>query len=286
MKLLLASATILGLLALTSCNSNDGEDKPVTQQSLMNYFNIVTDIATGEVTYVQDVSYSVTYDYSTAKAIITLSGVKLPDSSGTPVAFPTLTTDELTWTGTADDWKKISVASVATSAQNLGNTPVLQNFTFNLKDNWIGDEGYFAYTGISYDINGYHVLSLPRYMMSSGTTKSALVGTGYVFETDETIYLIEFTPGSDKVNLTINNMTVVDGNTFRAVAINNLPVTITPAGDIYLSAEACSAVVVGSPVPDESKMPVTNLTMSIENNVLTLSYNIVIDNTHYQVSVN
>jgi len=277
-SLLAASVALLA----TSCSSDADEDR-ITNQTLSGYFNIVTNIATGQTEVFTGVSYGVEYNYDQATANISISGLKLPGD----VSYPTMTTGNVKWTADNEGWKNVSLTSLSLSSTNFANVPKVNNFVFNLRDRWYNEKTYACSTVIRFDVDEtYRVVSMPRQNAEWGTTTvkyaNSLVGE---YTTDKTAYVYELEPEKGLAHLTINNFSLSADQDILAVSIKDIPCVIDPAtGRITLSIADAAASIVGLPEEAE-KLKIKDLTMTIDAKGFSVSY-ICVDKTEtYTVSV-
>lgn len=276
-------AASVALLA-TSCSS-DADENRITSQTLSGYFNIITNTSTGQTETFTGVSYGVEYNYDTATANISISGLKLPGE----VSYPAMTTGALGWSADNDGWKNVSATSVLLSATNFANVPKINNFVFNLRDRWIEDDAYTCSTEIRYTVDDtYKVLSLPRQRVESGiTTVKYLNSPAPDYSTDDCVYVIELDLKSGLADLTVNEFSLSDDLEIQAVAIKDVPYVIdTATGRITMTKADGDATIVGAPIDSESsKMKVKDLTVTVDSRSFNASYRVEDKTETYSVMV-
>lgn len=279
-KTALLSASVA--LLMTSCSSDADEDR-ITDQTLSGYFNVVTDLNTGESEIFSGVSYNVVYNYDKMTANIAMSGLKLPGD----MSYPTLATGELPWTADNDGWKNISRSNVLLSAINYANVPMVHDFVFNLRDRWFDDDAYACSTVIHFIVNDmYQVVSIPRQTAVWGlTTVKYLNGFSGTYTTDDSVYVIEIDPETGLANLTINDFSLSDEMEILAVVIKDIPFTIDKTGTLTLTKDEASATIFGAPDPAATKMVVKDLKMTVKGGSVDASYRITENNQTYDVTV-
>ena len=284
MKLLSKSTLLLvsAAMLMTSC-SNDTDEVRITEQSLSGYFNVVTNLNTGESEIFNGVSYNVLYNYDLATSVITMSGLKLPGN----VSYPSMRTGELKWTADQDGWKNISQSSVMLSAVNFANVPEINDFVFNLRDRWYDDDAYACSTIIHFIVDDtYRVVSIPLQTIVWGVTTvkyhNSFVGE---YSTDDSVYVIELDPETGRANLTINDFSLSDEQEILAVVIKDIPFAIDKNGALTLTKDEASATILGAHDPSATKMAVKNFKMVVKGGSVDASYRVIDNNETYDVTV-
>ena len=274
-KLLLAG---LGCaLLLPSCSSKN--DNPViTEQNLGTFYNVITDINSGETTVVKDVAYSVRRNFTDMTASVGVSGLKLPDN----VSYPTFAIGPTKWEYD-NVWMNIHATTVATAA-NAGLYPEISDLTFDTYIKYYNDYSGTTFTNISYKVNSrYLVHSYPTKMAVWGTTISSIEGTSYDYTTDESIYTIEINPDNQKADITITNFSVAVDNSLLSVSIKGLPFSFATNGDLTITADNATATITGASDPSQGAMPVEGLSLKVRQGISELGYSIKIDGRTYHV---
>lgn len=281
LNIMAAAMTAGCLFATTSCSSKPDNDE-ITQQSLLNYFNVITDTQTGAATIDEGVSYMVEYNYANATAVVELSGLALPDAN----AYPTIKTQAVKWTVDNNGWKNINAAAVMTSATNYGAAPVLNDFRFNLMDRWVSDDLYAAYTRISFSIDDrWTVRSYPKNYPAFSNTTSTAQGSSYEYSTTESVYVLDIEPRIFSADLAINEFQLSDDIKVIAVGIKDLPMSLGADGTIVVKAPTATAKIVGDAEADKHAMAVTDLDLTFDGDRVKGSYNICYEGTNYAVSL-
>ncbi|MDE6395974.1 MAG: hypothetical protein K2K84_01725, partial [Muribaculaceae bacterium] len=204
---------LLGLgcaLALPSCSSKKDSDA-ITAQALSAYYNVITDIQTGEVTVSKDVSYDILRNYSDQTAQLTFKGIKLPDGQ----SYPSFVVGPVKWEYN-NSWDDIHASAVSTSATS-GIFPTVSNLTFDARVKFYNEYSGATYTNICYTVNNrYLVHSYPTAQSGWGTTVSKISGTSYDHTTENTVYTVNLDPDKGTAVLTISNFSVAVDNSFTA----------------------------------------------------------------------
>lgn len=280
MKTILTSLSVLLLAtAFTSCDNDNGNENPTTEQTLTNFFNVCTNTQTGEKSIIEDVNYIVKYEYGTKTADIRISGQSLPDGT----TYPMLTLEPLSWENGKDGWRTIDVPMVTTSATNFGNAPVLNDFEFDIKDCWNENNQYTAMTHIGYRLNQYKIVSIPESLPVFATTKVSNDKSSNDFETNSTVYLLEFNPTDNTANIVINNFLLFDDLSSGYLAIHDLALSISDDGDITIKGDNATGTTLGSNNSDTQKLPVKDVYLTLDGDDFNLTYKITVDDITYTV---
>ncbi len=265
-------------LVLPSCSSKKDKDA-ITAQTIGGYFNVITDLETGEKTVKKDVTYDILRNYGDQTAQLTFNGIKLPDNQ----SYPSFYVGPVKWDFN-NAWTDIHATSVTTTA-NSGICPTISNLTFDMWVKYFNDYIGTTYTDISYTVNNrYLVHSYPSTLAAWGTTVAKIEGTSYDHTTENSLYTVELDVDKGLANMSISNFSVAVDNSVAAVTIKELPYTLDENGNLSITAESVMAYTAGSTEPTAPGMPVSNLVFKLTRGIIDLTYTITVDGTTYNVT--
>lgn len=279
MKTKTLSFLILGAaMILPSCSKHDKDE--ITEQTLGTYYNIITDINTGEKTIQKDVSYSVRRNYSNLKVELTVTGLKLPDG----LSFPAFTVGPTKWTADGA-WLNTGATDAFVTSTSSVRIPTLTNYTFNSWIRYFDNINGSTYTEISYTVNDrYKVNSYPYVNIAWGNTVSVDTKNGQDYSTDQTIYVVEVDPEKNTATLSINNFCMSPESNISVVYIKDIPYTQADDGTLSMELTSGDAVIAGGTDDDAQKMPFTDLKFSLKRGLIRLSYGIETQLGKYNVT--
>lgn len=277
MKLLQYIVLGAASMGLAACSSTPDEPE-ITNQQLTGYYNIISNLDTGDITVATGISYDVTYNYTDKTMTMKMSGLQLPDGT----SYPTLTIGPLAWTADGQ-WKLSQAATVQTSGSNYFSAPQLTNFSFQLADRYMDENTYTATTFMRFTVNGYSVVSLPKTQTVWGNTTVTHSPTGYVVDNDNMVYVVEVNPETQLASLTVNNFSLTDEMNINAVTIRDIPYVTHALNGVELKTPRAVATVVGASDPDATRMVVTDLDFSISGLTWTASFTVNQDGNIYSV---
>ena len=186
---IIAAAAIM----LSSCSKSGSNDYTVTTM-IRDCFESVT-AKDGTNSLSGSVNYSIEINYTTAKANIIVSGLKLADGTSTP----DIQLRDLKVVGTDDGWLKITAPTI-TPAGTAGKVPSITNLEINMLiaynavygfcTRFVMDDDYSVFSGCT------------AYKLGATTTTS---GKGEPFKTKSTVYTYRLDPAKKTLDLGLTN---------------------------------------------------------------------------------
>lgn len=223
-KILTLLAAVLTLAVFTSCDKEKNEEH-ITAQQVPGCFASVKNIATGTEACYNGISYQIEINYTTLKATVVITGMKLPDGT----AYPSMKFDNVPFTANGA-MKVISAAEIAPVIPGFASVPLVSNFELKLYDRMFNLDGQQVYNpgyGFKMTINSqYAVSSTYSPQILFGVTESKSTDTGATFTTDDSEYYLEFNPDTRRLKITINNARFAE-NMDRGlnIELREIPVT-------------------------------------------------------------
>ena len=234
---------------LSSCN-NDNEDDNYTRQTLSNSFGCVTSIGTQTQTISSSMTYVVTFNYSTGKATVEITGLEMPDGT----KYPSILLEEMTWK-MKDGWRTIEASAPKSSISGFAQAPIFENVSIGLLDR-IYNNAYIPAFYVKARVNTqYSLFSALNQQVFFGKTET-VDPEGRVVTTRSTGYSFIINPRTMPLTATIgvarakfvNNMPAQD------FLFEDVPCTLNGNGTLTFEAESL--------IPTQNKVPNTNFPIS------------------------
>lgn len=212
----------------TACGSDDDNDY-IVEQSILSAFVHVSDISQGITADYTGVSYKITYNYTTGRAKVSITGMRLPGN----VTYPTITLDNLTFEVDQAGYRKISGSNLAATVDGFGSAPVFTKFNLIVLDRML-DDAYYPAMSATYTIDGMYkcVSALPIQILLGKTTSTAPKGD--TFTDDSQIYGVSFDFETKRATLVINGAKFVANMPAQDMEFRNMPYTIDNQGIIKI----------------------------------------------------
>lgn len=233
-KLLAILSGVIVLLAASCGGDDDNGNDTITTQSFTGLFGIVTSHASGTTAYYSDLNYKLDLNYTDLTAVLTITGLKLPDG----VSYPTLKLNDLKWSVSDNGWKIIRGSMITPNIQGVPNVPIFTDIEIRLYDRIITtDLGQAYQPGVCFDYvidSKYSVLSSYSPQMLFGKTESENVATGSSFSTKSTWYQLSLNTDTRTVTVTMNNARFAEGMKNGLIFnLNNIPVTFVGTKAVF-----------------------------------------------------
>lgn len=207
----------VAVLTLVSCNTSD--DTPyVTRWPYSDNacFLRVTDLNSGDVSTATGVSYTLEFNYTDVKANITISGLKLGNTS-----FPAIVLKDMPFSYDQSGWKHIVVSDIDASISGFSDVPHFDRFTLSILERVIKElnpstgmmeDVYSPVIWVSYEVDGrYSVATYPRTMKYFGTTTTRSLESTETKKSTDTWYQIDINPANLEAEVKIHEPAFAEG---------------------------------------------------------------------------
>ena len=208
---------IVAVVALASCNTVD--DSPyVTRWPYSDNacFLRVSDLSSGEVSTATGVSYMLEFNYTDVTANVTISGLKLGNTS-----FPAILLKDMPFSYDQSGWKHITVTDIDGVINGFSDVPHFDRFTLSILERVVKElnpvtgmmeDVYSPVVWVSYEVNGqYSVATYPRTMKYFGTTVTRSLDNSETKKSTDTWYEIEINPDNLEAEVEIHEPAFADG---------------------------------------------------------------------------
>lgn len=263
-RLVLVTIALMGM-ALSSCNSDSNEDLRTTQQ-INSCYAAVTDIATGATTYINGIIFNLDLNWTTAKADITIAGLKAGSTS-----LPHIQLDQMDWNIDKDNQPWYQAGSAIVNGSSNVNTSYSFN---NFKIKWIDrinlgpvlGTPYNYYPGcvFSFELDGkYRVVgSRSPFILFGETTATGPDGKEYT--RNNTYYEIGTDFEHNSATIVIHNAQFVQQMPSMNMQFTNIPMTIDQNGVITLSATEFIPKLTDNTNTPQPDFPISDLTATLD----------------------
>ena len=232
MKLYIKLLSLVAVMALsmTSCDKDNKDNPVITEQTFPSFYASVNDLSNGVSALYSNVSYLVYLNYSTMRAEVHISGLKLPDGT----IYPTLKLTDIAWRIDSDQWKVISGKSLIPTVTGYDNLPMFSSFEMRIFERVLDNQGSAYYSpgvSVTYTLDSrYRVASANPQQLLYGSTESTSA-SGKKFETNVTEYITAFNVDTRTLKISMNNAKFEEGMPMSLnIDLSNIPVTsITPS---------------------------------------------------------
>jgi hypothetical protein len=249
-KISLIFFSLIALLSFSSCDTNAGDQKMTQYYS--NCFNDVIDIKGGTENIFTGVSYSIEYNYTQATANVTISGLKLSNSS----SISSITIPDLSWSYDSDGWRTIKSTYAVTSS---GVT--FSDIKIAFLDRYSGTS-YVPAVEIHYTVNDqYQVYSVSKQQFMFGTTTSTCTDASaseMFFSNADSYYGFDIDTDTKTANVYLYNAQFLSTMPqLSNMQFANLPFTVK-SGNITIKQDADNVLTPSISSTPYPAFPITN----------------------------
>lgn len=227
LSLALSSLALAAMMSFTSCMNNGKNDITVSQQ-LPGFFNVYTHVSGSGKQMSDNVTYTVTYNYTEGTANLAIVGLKLPGGQ----SFPSIgfANEKFTESG---GWRKINVSTPIPAGSNFNIS--FNNLIFNVADRQIGDY-YSPATEISFIAGEWYVNSFPKVYIASGKPQ-VTSPDNTVFEPlgDDAVYGLSYDIEKGTCTISIRGMQFASQMPAQNMRFKDIP--FTASGNTLLVAQ-------------------------------------------------
>lgn len=231
------------MMAFASCSSSDNNGYFITQgfPSCINTAVIQADGATPVM--LTGMSYSLTYNYTTATVDVKVLNFK--DANGTQ--YPEFYMKDLAWSMTQTGWKTISATDVQTTTASGAFGPLFSKFSMKVLDRVVGNYQIVPLMEASFTFNSQTYFSTLSSFVSQGTTTCYNAdGTTYTPESDAApIYSVVLDTEKGLATLNINNAVFDSSMNRTTMVIRDIPFRAVALGKYVMEADGPLAVYEG-----------------------------------------
>lgn len=247
---------LLALMLCTACKSENDGNETITEQSVNNYFNVVSDKNLGTSTVFTGAGYQIRLNYTRATADIIISGLKLNGE----LVYPDIKLSGLPFKVTDDGWFSIEATNLTPSSNGISAGPIFDRFKMNLLQRVV-DEYYMPAIYVEITLNNrFNVISSsPRQFFFGPTTTVDNNGTESVNKNSQ--YVFELSFDSKTLTLTIPSASFIPSMPALNIAMKAIPFTISDAGIITFEASSITPAIADVPYPN---FPISNLKGKID----------------------
>ena len=214
------SSLLLGCLLFASCNT-ETNNETITEQTLINAFAYVTNIADGTSIYTGNIGYKVRINYTKATADVTVAGLKLTDGT----AFPQFTLADMKVVIDNKGWLVISGENMHPQVSGIASAIGIEKFQMRLYQRYIGSNYSPAFCTTMNIDHKYTIASSYLNQYCFGTTVST-PAKGDAFETKSTEYTFTFNIETRCVSIKMNNAQFIEKMPAMNIELKNIPFTI------------------------------------------------------------
>ena len=257
MKLYIKLLSLVAVMALsmTSCDKDNKDNPVITEQTFPSFYASVNDLSNGVSALYSNVSYLVYLNYSTMRAEVNISGLKLPDGT----IYPTLKLTDIAWRIDSDQWKVISGKSLIPTVTGYDNLPMFSSFEMKIFERVLDNQGSAYYSpgvSVTYTLDSrYRVASANPQQLLYGSTESTSA-SGKKFETNVTEYITSFNVDTRTLKISMNNAKFEEGMPMSLnIDLSNIPVTFM-GSQLHFDVDAITPSIGGTPF---EAFPITDL---------------------------
>lgn len=276
------SLCVMAMCAILACGTsscgNDSDNDYIVEQSILSAFVHVNDISQGISADYTGVSYKIVYNYTTGKASVAITGMRLPGN----VNYPTINLDNLDFEVDQAGYRKISGTNIASTVSGFASAPVFTRFSLIVLDRMF-NEGYYPAISATFTIDGIYrcVSALPVQLLLGKTTTTGADGSQ--FTDDSQMYGLTFDFETKRVTLVINGAKFLQNMPAQNMEFRNMPYTIDNQGIITISNPGTLIPYIGS--TPYSAFPIANFQGQLDLSTgMILSFNCNAHGTDYSVN--
>lgn len=247
---------LLALMLCTACKSENEGNDTITEQSVNNYFSIVTDKNLATTTNFTGVGYQIRLNYTRATADIIISGLKLNGE----LVYPDIKLTGIPFKVSEDGWFVISATNLTPNSNGIMAGPIFDSFKMNLLQR-IVDEYYMPAIYVEMTLNNrFNVISSsPRVFFFGPTTTVDESGTETVNKNSQYVYELSF--DSNTLSITIPSASFIPSMPALNIAMKAVPFTMSETGIVTFEASSITPTIADVPYPN---FPISNLKGDID----------------------
>lgn len=250
----------------------------VTTISMPGYINTIVDATGNVIASSKNVGYTITYNYNTNLADVTIEKLKMADGQ----QFTGLTFKEVPWRIDTNGCMIIDCGLLNPTASV--QAPQFQSLFIDLYPRYFSEQ-FLPLVKIEYTINNQTFYSLPTSLINGGTTtvtdpeNSAWVQP----ESEACLYMLVFDPEKEFVTLGIQGAKFASNMPAMNMKFKDIPYSVNAQGKYVFQAGLIEAPVIvgsdGSETPNPS-FPISNLFCQTDGfNNMTLNFTCTLNKT-------